>query len=386
MKTFKLILIYGLGLCPLVFSGSCGQSVHTVSVSNPTDIKRNEIVEVPVAGICKVAGNDFAIVDSGGVEIPYQLTHDSLVVFEVSVAPASTSVYTIESRPAVAKADTVAYGNFFPGRYDDFAWENDRAAYRAYGPALQARGERSFGYDVWTKSVAVPVIEKRYYCHLNTDISYHDDHGEGMDVYSVGSTLGGGTAALLDSCGEIVYPWCFSDYEILDNGPLRFAVRLDYDPFCFRGDTLRESRIITLDKGDFFNRTEVRFEGLTRPADIVSGIVIHRHNPVAYAFDQPGHSVTYADLTDNPEAGHGVIYQGIISPDADSLVYRGMPEPQGDAIGHVLAAARINPDVPYTYYWGSGWSKGFMPDSAIWAETVKIKSESLKNPLKITVK
>ena len=46
--------------------------------------------------------------------------------------------------------DVVACGRQYPERLDDVAWENDRAAYRAYGPALQEKGERAFGYDIWT--------------------------------------------------------------------------------------------------------------------------------------------------------------------------------------------------------------------------------------------
>lgn len=64
-------------------------------------------------------------------------------------------------------------------------------------------------------------------------ISYHIDHGNGMDCYSVGATLGGGTAALMvDSC--IIYPYCYKEYDILDNGPLRFTVRLTYPPLIVK--------------------------------------------------------------------------------------------------------------------------------------------------------
>ena len=64
---------------------------------------------------------------------------------------------------------------------------------------------------------------------LSNAISYHVDHGNGMDCYSVGPTLGGGTAALMvDS--TIIYPYCYENYKILNNGPLRFTVKLTYAP------------------------------------------------------------------------------------------------------------------------------------------------------------
>lgn len=62
------------------------------------------------------------------------------------------------------------------------------------------------------------MLEKRFDLDINKKISFHVDHGEGMDVYAVDYTLGGGTAALLDSAGNIVYPYCYESYEILDNG------------------------------------------------------------------------------------------------------------------------------------------------------------------------
>lgn len=81
--------------------------------------------------------------------------------------------------------DVAACGRVYPERLDDVAWENDRVAYRAYGPALQATGERAYGYDIWTKSTPEPVVEDRYDGDLNRGISYHEDHGNGMDVYAV---------------------------------------------------------------------------------------------------------------------------------------------------------------------------------------------------------
>ena len=144
------------------------------------------------------------------------------------------------------------------GRVDDVAWENDRIAFRTYGPALQATGERAFGYDVWVKCVDEPVVEARYESELNPvtkaqidslkqigkedeakalyqSVSYHVDHGNGLDCYKVGPTLGGGTSAFYVD-NEIIYPYCYNTQEILDNGPLRFTVKLTYNPLTVKND------------------------------------------------------------------------------------------------------------------------------------------------------
>ena len=43
---------------------------------------------------------------------------------------------------------------------------------RAYGPALQATGEKAYGYDVFTKRVPEPVVEDRYDGELNRNIYF----------------------------------------------------------------------------------------------------------------------------------------------------------------------------------------------------------------------
>lgn len=58
-----------------------------------------------------------------------------------------TATYTIQSGTP-DPYNVIACGRYYPERLDDVAWENDLGGYRAYGPALQKRGERGFGYDL----------------------------------------------------------------------------------------------------------------------------------------------------------------------------------------------------------------------------------------------
>jgi hypothetical protein len=91
-----------------------------------------------------------------------------------------------------------AFARFVPERKDDFAWENDMIAFRAYGPSLRESGENA-GVDCWLKRVDYPIINSWYKKHLEQDISYHQDHGEGLDNYHVGSSAGcGGTSLWLN--------------------------------------------------------------------------------------------------------------------------------------------------------------------------------------------
>ena len=233
----------GLSACTQV------KETLTVTVSNPLPMERHgEMVEIPMDKVVKELGladtAQVVVWDKDGVEVPYQITYDDKLIFPASVAAESSNTYTLQ----IGNPENVsvkACGRVYPERMDDIAWENDLIGCRAYGPTLQKRGERGFGYDLFTKrSTTEPVLEEMYamqnspenWAKVNelrkTDpkaanelvqtFTYHVDHGYGMDCYAVGPTLGAGVAALMVD-DTIVYPWCYMDYEILDIGPLRFT-------------------------------------------------------------------------------------------------------------------------------------------------------------------
>ena len=220
--------LFAIAACAAGLLAGCSKSESvTVTISNPLGMERaGEMVEIPVDDIYKQLNlsdtAQFVIYDEKAQEVPYQLTYDDKVIFPVSIASNASVNYTIQQgTPALVNA--VVYGRYYPERLDDIAWENDRAAYRAYGPALQKSGEKAYGYDVFTKSVEDLVVEDRYAMELDSmawvkihalreegkkaaadslqrTISYHVDHGNGMDCYAVGPTLGGGTAWITGLC------------------------------------------------------------------------------------------------------------------------------------------------------------------------------------------
>ena len=364
-------------------TGCIGNS-QEITIVNDSDQDRNEeIVSVNANSISVSNPGKLRIIDNTGTEIPYQHTFDNKVIFPVSVKAHTKVVYSV--KPGIpSAADTIVWGRQFPERKDDMAWENDRCAYRAYGPALQQSGEKAFGYDIWTKSVSHRVLEKRFDLDINQGVSFHVDHGEGMDVYAVGPTLGGGTAALLDSIGEIVYPYCYESYEILDNGPIRFTVQLNYAPIKVGKDSMvTEQRVISLDKGSWLNKTSVRYTGLSTTSKIAPGIVVHKQNPDGYILGKK--HMAYADSTENSSNGNGIIFVGIVSPESEMLEYRKLNKPAGDAIGHILATGPYKNDTIFTYYWGAGWSKGGMPDMETWNNYLENFERNLKSPLEVYV-
>ena len=404
-----------LAACCLAGCSSNKQTVE-ITVTNSTDLNReNEMVEIPVRNLEKLAAanGEWVVTDAQHNQVPYQITHDSLLIFPATVGPNQAVVYTV-SAGVPEKVDTIACGKMYPNRLDAIAWENDKAAYRAYGPALQKTGEKSYGYDVFTKSVSEPVVEQRYKMEtdsatiaqirllreqgqkekadslLNTK-SYHVDHGNGMDCYSVGATLGGGTAALMED-STIIYPYCYKEYAILDNGPLRFSVKLTYHPSVVKNDSnVVETRIITLDKGSYLNKTEIRYENLSGASTVVTGIVLHPQHPDGYAFSTEERYIAYADSTNNTQNNNGVIFVGAaFEPSLENTGVQWFSEEEKaqrpGAIGHLLGYTTYQPGASYVYYWGSGWSKADMPDMETWKQYLKEYARKIEKPLHVEVK
>ena len=398
--------------------GACSQpkQMLTISVSNDLPINRQgELVELSMEQVSKQLQlketDDLVLTDADGNELPYQLTYDEKLLFAADVQASSAAYYTLRPGTPTVQQSVIACGRQYPERLDDMAWENDKVGFRAYGPALQACGERGFGYDLFPKrGTSEPVLETLYAEELDSlhwvkyrelaaqdkakaveylkTFSYHVDHGYGMDCYAVGSTLGGGVAALLEG-EEIVYPWCYDTYEILDNGPLRFTVRLTFKPMTVGSDTaVVERRLITLDAGSHLNRTVVTYEGLSEQHPIVAGFALHNAEPVVVADQQAGY-ITYVDPTTGPDQGE--IYVGAAFPvrlqKAGTVLFTPEERKQhSNAYGHLLGEGIYEPDGQFLYYWGFGWSHSDMPDAAAWNAYMKEFTQKMNHPLQVNVK
>ena len=406
-KYFSLPLLALLAAC-----GPKQSTDFTVTVTNDLSFDRAEMVEVPISEVAKkvqlIDEEQYIVLDAEGNQVAYQITYDDNLLFPVNVKAGDKAVYTVAVGEPI-EAEPLVYGRHYPERVDDIAWENDRTAYRAYGPALQAKGERAFGYDAWVKRVPGLVVEQRYANELNPDtqaeiarlrkerkydeanelyhsVSYHVDHGNGLDCYKVGPTLGCGTAALMQG-DVLLYPYCWKEYEILENGPLRFTVKLTYNPLVVGKDSVVETRIISLAQGSQLNKTVVSYAGLSKAAPVATGLVIHPENPTAYVLEGDKGYIAYADLTDNVNNGNGIIYVGAVMPEkvteAKAQMFSDKEAKERGASGHVLAISNYKPDTEYTYYWGSGWSKYGFDSMEAWTTYLDRYAQSVRNPLKV---
>ncbi len=381
----------------------------TITVTNDENEQRQELVEIDLKTIVdKLAlGEDdaFVVRNAFGQQVDYQVTYDGKLLIDVSVRPCGKAQFTV-SKGVPEPMKTWVKGKMYPTRKDDIAWENDRGAYRVYGPALQRTGEKSFGMDVWTKNTPEIVVEDRYTADYDGNIlkniyhkkgqgdkwrdedlhtSFHLDHGNGLDCYSVGSTLGCGTPALMDG-NTLIYPYCYKDYEILDNGPLRFTVALTYHPAKVKKDeNVVEHRIMSLDKSSNFNKITVWYEGLTKPCDFASGVVIHSEDKESVVLGS--NYVHYADPTDNPAKHNFQVYVAALFPYGDvktkMLKY---DTPNKGIEGHALGILKkLENNQKYTYYAGSAWSKADVRTQREWQVRIDSFLNAIAMPLEVTI-
>lgn len=357
-----------------------------ISIYNPSEIDRyGYIAEIDARSLPQKFKAGFIVENESGGEVPYQLTYDGKLLVEADVKAGHTAKFKLKSSAPHA-FDTVCVSQIRYDFQDDFTWENDRGGYRLYGPAYKNSGGNVSGYDVWTKSVRFPVLAQRYHDHCRRGISYHKDHGNGMDVYAVGRTLGAGMNALVEN-GEIAYPCAYERCEILDNGPLRTTAKITCYPLDIDDGKVVETRIITLDKGSWLNKTRIKYDGLSGKKQMVTGIVVHRQNPRGQFISPDKGYVAYADLTDNTDNGNGVIYIGIVNAiDPDSISYTPFNPAAGDAVGQIVNNTTYTPGEEYVYYWGAGWSKGGVKGMEAWEKYLSDFRKSLETPLEIKLK
>ena len=389
-------------LMALAGSSYCHAQQATIVVSNPTSTPRTELISLSMSDVKAKLGNAtpkkgeaYIVKNKRGQQIGSQITHDGLLLIDASVRPHGSATYYVSiGKPYQQKV--YATGALYKIRKDDIAWENDRCAYRVYGPALQKTGERSFGTDIWVKNTPDTVVYERYIKDMignrknddETEIltSFHLDHGNGLDPYRVGATLGLGAPSLMVGKNQVL-PYCYKDYRILDNGPLRFTVELTYNPSTV-GDmkNVVEHRIISLDKGSNFNKMTVWYDGLTTPTDFATGFPIHEEDTETKTFAKD--YVSYADPTDNVEVNNSQVFVGVLFPEGiDHTYYQLFDKKHDGATGHALGLkSGLKNQEKYSYYFGAAWSKYDVRSYAEWQIRIKDYLDALKNPLQVEIK
>ena len=300
-----------------------------------------------------------------------------LLIFQAAFKPLATKSFRISQISRVSREDTepLVYGRFVPEREDDFAWENDRIAYRMYGPALGETGTVSSGIDVWTKRVKYPIIDKWY---ANGEDSYHVDHGEGLDFYKVGKSRGCGGSGIWQN-GKLYTSHTFDSWKIIAEGPIRFAFELSYDPFPVGSNEVAEIKRISLDAGQNMNRMESIFRcgQVVDRFHYAAGLAIHEEQGIGeLATDK---ETGYISFWEPGTKGNGHLGTGIIV-DADEI-----DDFTTDDKHHLIVSKGVDWNQKAVYYAGAGWElSGDFPDAKAWHAYVAEFALRLANPIEVS--
>lgn len=372
---------------------------QTIEVTNTLDFPRcGELVSAPLSGT--QLGK---LVDAQGNEVAYQVKGDE-ILFQSTVEANSTSTYTMLSGKTPSEVEPLTTA-FFLGdrRKDDFCWENDKAAYRMYGPALLPENPSS-GVDLWLKHSSQLTAEEMYEQEF-AGKPYHIDYGLGIDSYKVGHAAGCGGVGIVAN-GEIWPGGPFSRWQILEQGPLQTIFRLEYDSVQVCDKVWTEIITITCNAGAQVNKAEVCFNGEPVEGATV-GAAVFTHEPLDENFQSATDMVSYLDL-DETESEYTFfalaedatsdkgIYgihasQGIDATTLDfgrNYVAVFLPNCRNvDNISSTVALTNAyTMGETYTYYFGGGWSKRDYATDEEWFEATRQTSLSLSNPLQVVVK
>lgn len=398
--------ILGL-LAGAALMASCqSNSALTVNTVNPIDVERtNETVEIEWKAIqqrlgAKICPQRVSVFNAKGelqvAQVLYKGTNEpQSLIFQANIPAQGNAVYVVKKGRAKHNLDAPkqATGRLVPERKDDFAWENNRVAFRMYAMALMPIDGPSNGIDTWCKRTEELIMDKWYKRELSGGGSYHKDHGEGADCYKVGRTLGcGALAPYIDN--QLVLGNNFVRSNVLDSGPIRISFELMYAPLDVAGSMVAEVRRISLDANSQFNRiTEMFMGGKDMP--VAMGIVLKdaaavpatakKANPsFKPALNADEGYVAYAEVADrlkDDTTNNGTIYTAILIP-------AGTPDMTEAKVegNHVLAISSYKANEPFTYYSGSGWSKGGFATEKAWQDHVAAEARKLRSPIQLRFK
>lgn len=378
MKRISIIILLSI----FIFSCSKKEKVVNITIENPSDFDRLiELVEIPIDTVkSNLAVKDslvYIVQDGDGNTIPSQVTFDRKIIFQPQLKAKETKSFILAlGEPQQYEAKT--YGRFITERKDDFAWENDRVAFRIYGPALVEVDGPSNGIDIWYKRTNDLIIDKWYKNDLAGIASYHKDNGEGLDDYKVGRTLGAGAMAPYVD-GKLWLNENFVKEELLDNGPLRTTFKLTYKDLDVNGKSLAENRTISLDAGSQLSKI-VQAYTIKQPVDVAVGIVKREKGDTAvFSSNYMIYREPYSESVDN-------VYLAVVMPEGinktmvDTYEIQHPKTNKMETYSHTLAITSQQPRKPVTYYTGYGWSKFGFSTLASFQEYIDKFAISLNQP------
>ena len=309
---------------------------------------------------------------------------NDMLLFQPKIKALATNKYEIVFNTDIKTKDPIeyCYSRFVPERTDDYAWENNKVAFRTYGPVAQKMAEDKVkggtltsGIDAWLKRVEYPVINKWYEKYTNGTGTYHKDTGEGLDNFHVGDSRGiGGIAVKIDT--TYYYSKNFISWKTITTGPLRTSFTLTYADWDANGNKIKEVKHISLDYGNFLSKFEIEVSGTNT---ISTGITLHNNDGKTESNLKAGW-IDYWQPIDDSELGTGIVF-----PKNTMISAEKYKNSNKDLCNLYAALKVVNNKV--TYYTGFGWKKqGEFTTKEAWENYLSNYATKINNPLVVKIK
>ena len=373
---------------------SYAQKVKIITISNPLKIDRAfETVEIAKKalglkssdelekyGIREVGTTTFIVsqcVDENGDGI------SDVFLFQPKIKASSSKKYELVLNNDLKTKEPIAYcySRFVPERTDDYAWENNKVAFRTYGPVAQKMvedkvkgGTLTSGIDAWLKRVEYPILNKWYEKYTTGTGTYHKDTGEGLDNFHVGDSRGiGGVAVKIDT--TYYFSKNFVSWKTITTGPIRTSFVLNYADWDAAGNKITELKHISLDYGSFLSRFEIEVSGTN---SISTGITLHNNDGKTEGNLKAGW-IDYWQPIDDSELGTGIVF-----PKNAAISFEKYVVAKKD-----LCNLYVNLNVTdnkVVYYTGFGWKKqGEFTTKEAWENYLGQYATKINNPLIVKV-
>jgi len=306
------------------------------------------------------------------------------LLFQPKIAAKTTKEFAIipVSEIKKPKSEVNCYSRFVPERTDDYAWENNKVAFRTYGPIAQKMvednikgGTLTSGIDAWLKRVEYPIINKWYEKTSTGKGSYHKDTGEGLDNFHVGNSRGiGGIAVKIDS---IYYTSKnFISWKTITTGPIRTSFELTYADWDAKGNKITETKNISLDYGSNLSRFDIAISG-TKTVSV--GLTLHDKKGKTGSNLKEGW-FDYWESLDDSEIGTGIVAPKNTLVGIDNYI-TSKPD-----LSNLYGNFKVI-DNKVVYYAGFGWKKGSpFQTQKDWEAYLSLFSQKINNPLIVTFK
>ncbi|MFY0713664.1 DUF4861 domain-containing protein [Seonamhaeicola sp. NFXS20] len=379
-------------VCAAIFS-SCNQkeNLKSIVIKNTLDFERtSETVELTKSFLKVEDLNTIGIKDaeSGKLQVTQTVDNDGdgimdEILFQPVIAANSEKTFNIVTitEAEKPKADTLCYSRFVPERTDDYTWENNKVAFRVYGPVAQKMvedgtpgGTLSSGVDAWLKKVEYPIINNWYKKNTEKPGAYHEPSPEGLDNFHVGISRGvGGIAVKQDT--TYYFSKNYTKWRTITTGPIRTSFYLEYESWDAGGKTIKESKVISLDLGNNLSKFTTHIEGTDT---ISAGLTLHEKD---------------GDVTGNTERGWVSYWEphfdseiglAIVAPEHTFIDFETYDTNAKD-LSNAYAHLKVNNN-KVVYYAGFAWKEANQYTTPTeWENYLNTFSKQINNPLQVSL-